>query len=472
MKTLNDFIRQYVSSHGITIQYLVEALGYKSKTSVDRILSGNAGADALAAFQSRFVCVMHATDEERDELSHLINCSVYGVDRANAFIELHDMLAHSMVNDFNDFAIKIRDSSASLSEYIKHHNIKRIKIYNCAYKPFFNVIRLLLRDREVIIEHYISAIDSEQSLIRVLSGVMDLMVYPQYKAYLYEADCSSIDVKMQPRGVMDSDLLVFEDAASNQCACLVPDNMQSGHIIHLSGEQIPLPPFEYYKPCNRTCPAAKSMDDFLDYCKLLSDMELNCATYDLKSDICVKYILFPILYSAFATSPLPQEFHTEEVLHAVRVIFEKRVDNMLSKKKPTYSIMSLPALKEFARTGISSDHMPGMRAFTVEERISIFDRLLSACNDNPWFEVYIRKEDHSLDDYNISCFAGRGFFIALKDSKYLTAHSPEIILTPPASFYKLFETYYREELIRNHCYTASESRDMIAGIINDLQGIG
>lgn len=471
MTTINEFIRQFALSRNIAIQSMVDSLGYKSKTSIDRILSGNAGIDALSVFRSRLESVYDLIGDEQKTLDEIIACTVYGPDRANAFRELHDMLCHRTSRGYADFGVSsgIGDEF-SLCDYIKQTNIRHLKIYNCSYSPFFDVIRTLLRDTDISIEHFIALNGSETMLVRGVAGVLDLMTFPNYKAYSHEKTPDDSEAK----GILLADMIIAYSALDNnisQLSFIIPDSMQHGRLIELHGDSIPLPEEEEYKPLNRTCPAASSIENFVGFCNLLSEMESNCATYDLKPDICVMYIPFRILSEAYMTSNLPQGFYEGKASAAIKAIFEKRVLNTYTKRKPSYAIMSPEALRQFARTGMTSDHMPGLRAFTVDERIGIFEQLLKACKTNPWFEIYLRRDD-SLADYNICCYAGRGLFMALKDSDYLSDHSPEIILTPPASFYKLFETYYREELIRNHCYTAAESRDMIAAITNDLRGIG
>lgn len=126
------------------------------------------------------------------------------------------------------------------------------------------------------------------------------------------------------------------------------------------------------------------------------------------------------------------------------------------------------ALTQFASTGRTSDHMPMLRPFTVAERVSILEALLLNCKENPWFEIYLRKDD-MLKDYNICCYSGRGIYMSLKNASYVIENSPELLLTPPASFYTLFETYYRKELIRNHCYSAAESMEKLETILWNLK---
>ena len=470
MTTIKEFIRQFALSRNIVIQSMADSLGYKSKTSIDRILSGHAGIDALSVFRSRLESVYDLTVDEKETFDEIIACTVYGSDRANAFRELHDMLCHRTSCGYTDFGVSSGSGDElSLCNYIRQNNIRRLKIYNCSYSTFFGVIRALLCDTDVLIEHFITLNESESLLVRGMTGVLDLMTFPNYKAYSYE----KISDDSETKGILNADMIItYADLAGtiSQLSFIVPDNLQHGRLIELHGDCMPLPAEEWYKPINRSCPAASSIENFIGFCSLLSELEANCATYDLKPDICVMYIPFSILSGAFMTSNLPPEFYEDKALARIKSIFEKRILNTYTKRKPTYAIMNSYALEQFARTGKTSDHMPGLRAFTVDERIEIFEQLLKACKTNPWFEVYLRKDD-SLADYNICCYAGRGLFMALNGSDYLSEHSPEIILTPPASFYSLFETFYREELIRNHCFTASESREMIVGIINDLRNI-
>ena len=469
MENITGFIKRLTAARNMTVQELTALLGYKSKTSIDRILSGSAGAEALTVFETRLVNALGMTDEEKTELAYLIDCGIHGEDRAAAFRELHKLLTHSTACGYADFIVSSSDEDEiTLSEYIKRRGIRRVKIYNCVYTAFFDVIRTLLRDTDAVIEQFIAPVDSEAGLVRVLCGIVDLMPYPNYSAFSYEPG-RGINTGV-PRGILLVDLIVLENAASEQPAFIVPDKICHGHITRIAGRGIQLPDARQYEPLNRTCPAAGSVNDFIAFCGMLADMERGCATYDLKPDVCVMYIPYSVLYNAYMSSPLPPEFHIKAVIDSMRPLFESRVANTYSKHKPTLSIMSEDALRKFARTGMTSDHMPGLRAFSVEERIAVFEQLLNAGKTNPWFELYLRK-DNTLADYNICCYADRGLYMALNDSKYLTEYSPEVMLTPPESFYKLFESYYREELIRCHCYTAAESQEKIAEIIESLRGI-
>ena len=82
MVTIHEFIRRFALSRGISLQSMTNMLGYRSKTSIDRILSGNAGSDALSVFQTRLEATFSMTDEERDELAFVERMTVFKKDRA------------------------------------------------------------------------------------------------------------------------------------------------------------------------------------------------------------------------------------------------------------------------------------------------------------------------------------------------------------------------------------------------------
>lgn len=78
MQDLQEYIREFMNRQGLSITALSEKLGYKSKTSLERILSGTSRKKSLDRFEEAMEKTFSLSRPELDALRQAKQVSLYG----------------------------------------------------------------------------------------------------------------------------------------------------------------------------------------------------------------------------------------------------------------------------------------------------------------------------------------------------------------------------------------------------------
>lgn len=76
--SMEQFIDQFMEEHDISFANLVDRLGYRSKTSLNRIIKGRVRPGTICKFEQAMVSAFDLTLEERGLLSETVQKSIYG----------------------------------------------------------------------------------------------------------------------------------------------------------------------------------------------------------------------------------------------------------------------------------------------------------------------------------------------------------------------------------------------------------
>jgi hypothetical protein len=193
---------------------------------------------------------------------------------------------------------------------------------------------------------------------------------------------------------------------------------------------------------------------FVEYTARYGQLEENCAIYSIKPDThfnCIPaHVLEQAILEGFEQSGMAAGPELLELIGALKAVHNARFDNMMNKRRPTHLVYSLPMMERFMRTGVLSDQFFLQRAYTVEERREIIRVLLDAMRASPWFNVHFLKPGAPELHYEISCYEGKGvmFTDAYTGYDLATDHS-EALITLPA-FEASFIRYFKEELLPHY----------------------
>lgn len=200
---------------------------------------------------------------------------------------------------------------------------------------------------------------------------------------------------------------------------------------------------------------------FVEYTRQYAQMEENCTILSIKPDIYFNCIPTELLERAVlegaSQSDLPAGPELVALIDALKKVHDGRFDNMIHKHKPTHMVYSLPAMERFMRTGLLSDHFFIQRAYTVEERRQIIRVLLDAMRNQPYFNLHFFKEGTPALRYEITLFEGRGVLLMDAYTGYeLDADHSEALITLPA-FMKGFQQYFKDELLAHYVISRAET---------------
>ena len=200
---------------------------------------------------------------------------------------------------------------------------------------------------------------------------------------------------------------------------------------------------------------------YVDYTRQYAAIEENCTILSIKPDIhfnCIpSALLEQSILEGFAQSGMAAGPELRALVDQLKVIHDKRFDNMMNKRKATHLAYSLPLMERFMRTGVLSDHFFLQRAYTVEERRQIIRVLLDAMREKPYFNVYFLKQEVAPLRHEISCFDGKGVLLMDAYTGYeLNSDHSEALITLPA-FTDSFKRFFMDEVLVHYVMSRAET---------------
>jgi len=201
--------------------------------------------------------------------------------------------------------------------------------------------------------------------------------------------------------------------------------------------------------------------DFPSLCMTFLSHELNRATYSLGNDIAFQQIPVDIAIDALRDKAL---FSPEEITHMIEhtfAIHEQRYQNLFNKKKTTYQIMTLAGCEQFLKTGYSTDHFVGFRAFTPAERQRIFGDMLRLAQENPHFSPLLLKKHAMEYKYNMECYEKLGVSLDVSNTDYDVQKGYRSVFLMYPDFTRQYLEYYLQSLVAEKCYPRARSLQLL-----------
>lgn len=203
-----------------------------------------------------------------------------------------------------------------------------------------------------------------------------------------------------------------------------------------------------------------SPQDFVAYTRNYAKLEEKCTILSIKPDIhfnCIPpRILYESIKDGFAVAGMAEGEELSQLMEELWQIHEMRFNNLMRKRKPTHLVYSLPAMERFMRTGVLTDHFFIQRAYTVAERREIMLQLRKAMQERPWFNVHFLKCGFEPKN-EISYYSDRGVMIMDACTSYALGddHSEALITLPAFSW--AFHDYFTNALLKDAVISRNEA---------------
>ena len=114
-------------------------------------------------------------------------------------------------------------------------------------------------------------------------------------------------------------------------------------------------------------------------------------------------------------------------------------------------------MRRFAETGRASDHFWGMRPFTPDERVRIFETILASMRENPQFRLYFWQDGDVPRDVEIIHYAGEGILITQPNTSYRLDEDLNEVMVTHEGFCKAFQDFYDKIALKNHVIDREEA---------------
>lgn len=461
---MDAFVAQLMAARGITTGELTELLGYRSKTSIARIVKEEAHQRSVEEFAARVRDIMNLSPAENEELEALLESSKWQSDY-QASREMLAFLKGSPVH--GDVCLEMANARGNVDLVNRYKDSVKIEItlLNSSYVPIFGVLGALIWQKNAHVRHYILVDDNTAKTIRSVNAMLTVFYETGYEGYVCQREDS--DPLSQHYGIDNSDIMLVSYVAGDGQSMedlIVFDRPDHGVVsagVAGTYHSVVQLDFSSYIPIKRSYFECAALEDYAQYSRDYASLEYNRPVYKIKPDIGVDYIPADLMGKAVREGPWAEDENMrpiiKEILPELIEIYEKRVQNTFEKHKPAHTVMKTRAMRRFACTGKTTDHFWGMRPYTPSERKRIFTLLLKEYERNPFFNLYFLKDNDFLRDVEIAYYEGIGMLILESGTDYNLAegHS-EILITHP-EFLRLYKDYFLKNLIKNHVLSREQT---------------
>ena len=488
-ESFGECVKRCLAEADLSASEAARLVGFKSRNSIFRILSG----DTSWEINLRFLSALHDAlgkawpDERWFALQEAVSVERLGPERYRANRAFQRVL-HEPEGDIPDYRVSSADENGEvqnrsladvLNELIQAERVEII-ITGCCE----NGLSRLLRDicdaagtqGKLFVRHYIDT--EEKRVAQNILGILPLVSKPWYNARL--VDPGSCPPEMMALYRVHALHIHQWDGEGHQYGqSLIRYEKESFSSYALVAG--PCPPvlvldrwrfhLELLKPMPNLSSGAEA---FVEYTAQYGQLEENCTIMSIKPDVhfnCIPpTVLAASIMEGFEQAGIAGGEELKALIEVLWQIHEMRYINTTTKRKPTHLVYSLPAMQRFMETGVLTDQFFIQRAYTVEERREIIRVLLDAMRTQPYFNVHFLREDSPSLRYEISYYDGKGVMLMDAYTGYeLNVDHSEALITLPA-FMESFRRYFMDELLMNYVMSRADSmREMERLLVMKVQ---
>jgi len=493
-ESFRDCLLEMMTARNLSSAQLAVILGHKSKTTLLRILQGTAGLRSLGnVYKELCSCEeLHLTEQEAERLHTAYDMELWGADTYRARTEMLRLLRKP---DNRPTAVKLLCSDNSettleafLSRFVPSGTEGEIPVTRmdilmlsgCYPSVMLTMAGLLRRMEQRIHIRQLFMLNGDTARItRMIRNILPTLGYHTYEAYSVSQSDIVTDPAYSGTGTGKAMAVRAEtEAGETREFQILLKSETEGVLLEAPGiwnhwHQFTAMYFQSAAPMKATIPEIQDYVSMLEY---YADTERNREMLIYKADVSFCYIHTEILLHALSDA-LKEGANTEmeayigQVLPRLRSIQEKRFQNIVNKRQHTYWIASAAALHRFARTGVQDDHFFAMRPFTAEERHRIFRHLLEQVQNNPYFHLYLMREEDedSFVDLEATLFVGHGLQLTSYHTDYCLENGWTETMLEEEAFCSLYREFYMEELIAHHTRPAENTIALLEDILRLLR---
>ncbi len=465
--SIGNFVREIQKQRRLTLAELSGILGYKSPTSLVRIMQQKANKESLLKLIERLRQSeqLHLSDQELRRLDDILEVDQLRKDMDyEAFIRLRNLLKGDEVPS-SEVILTISAGGAQTTMRRRYGDCLRWRgfLINGERAPIFHTLFRLLEKENFRLEHTMFINWDQAHTVRLICALLPLMFSPNYEGYAY-----SLDQRMEamPTGLMRADMLVCDyvsrDGESRHD--MIVFNADGNASVIESRQSISnfenlLPPRNSFHSLRSIWKSATG--DYLSYSRFCMDLERNRAICRFKQDVGMDQIPVPLLRKALEEGPMPPSLSQRETVDQLEDIFRQRWRQMLENTHPVRHIMKESAMWQFVRTGRMSDHFWACRSFTRAERAEILQSMISLTQQCPDYRLYFLKDNEDLREDEFILYEGIGLSVIRPGSNYHLDGGHVETMIVQAEFQEIFKKFFLESMIRFHTRSPEDSLQIL-----------
>ncbi|MBE5804996.1 MAG: hypothetical protein E7316_10865 [Clostridiales bacterium] len=472
---MRQFIQSIQRSRGISVAELAAMLGYKSQTSVARIMHGKANVESVTRFcQLMNACeALALTDEETDQLGRVLERKRLSQAEYAATDILRLLLREDLpVVDPVLVLVNTGERQRMMERYLPMTDM-RITILNCETVLLFGSLAQLVRQGKAKVEHYLYSDDSLLRTVMTIRAALPILHENGYFGGLTYV--SREEILNNPRGILMADvmlceyeregtpwydLVIFQNKEEGMCFTFPG----SGTTVHRMMEAVKA---KAQPLRNGGMPSLR--EGYSAYLRYCSNLERDRAVYRIKPDFGMEQIPAEIWIRAFKEGPMAGDLTAVGDTKEMAELTRQRQKNTFSKKQAQHHVFKQRAVWKFVRTGRLSDQFWAFRTLTMQERLETLRNMLEQHTQNPYYKLHFLKDEDCIRDDEIICYDGMGiiFIKAGTDYNLQAAHS-EIMVSQP-EFLRIYRQFFLHSILPNSVQPEYKTRKILLEMIDYCQ---
>ncbi len=467
---LNKMLLRVMDSRGLSRAGLAYALGYKSATSVARVMAGTGGPESTGAFlQKMLSCeALELTPEERLQLVACLDSRDLGEENEDLYQAFGDLLGS---RDQSPGVSHVRSAREKWADNVPPgYETIDITLINCleeelilGFRRGMDRLRIPVRT-----DHYILSGQSLAEMARSVKALLPMLHRNDYRCMIV-----NMPEGEGQKGIYGADgaliTLGYPGGRKKQYLILLYGK-EDFRVVEPSGHMDPgelLGPAKSIRQVNGEA-LPRPDEGLLQYMLFCCDLEHNHAVYQIKPCFGMEQVPTDIVIRA----GLDARGDIPEYLKAIDHILRRRERNLLSKKRPQYHVYKQSDMQRFVRTGQMTDHPAMLRPFTPGERMEILKRLEERQRNNPYFHLFFFREDDAWVNDEVTLYQDKGLSIIKPGTDYAPEGSHnETLVVEPKDFLEAYKAFYLNRLIRTRCADREGSARILRGLIDEAEAL-
>ena len=467
-----DCLREIIATRGWSLDILASMTGYKSRTSVARLLQEQSSQKNRQRFFKRLCESGALTTVEEKRLQAALDVSLIGMDKAMARGIFKELIAGNGEAEANS------PNFDRLLEILRGSDKARILLLNCLHEPLFAALRDLLRENgNCNLRHYFILDEGESEAAQAMYCLSRMTYLPNFGA------CACERGKRNANMIIGINLLcatLEEEGVSTDIIAVFSDNYRvamhripTEYGLFSFAECMFTQAMSSAQQVTRFCSTDNGPQSFVGIMQYWAECESNRDMYHVKSDLCVNNIPTQYIRACLVERDLLRFFpgldaDTLRCMMDTLLYYQRlRYKNMYESKNPKHLILTMNGLRRFAQTGMTSEHFAAMRPFTVYERVAILEDLLTNAEENPHFYLYLFREDFE-PAYEVNCWDGLGMTaFPIVKQETVDNYCNNVICHP--RMVTAFRDYFMSDLRLNLTLTTGERNAFLRGLIAALK---
>ncbi len=454
--SLRDLIGEWQRREGLTLSALSQRLGYGSKTSLQRVMNGQARASSALQLELRLREHIPMSLEETTRLHREIGLLRFGEADWQVFEAIWVLLSAHRLTDRGEVSIRVVNTgeTTTLTEHYAEAEGLEAYVLGCVIPPYALPLDELVAKPGAVVYHAL-ACENERDIINGVADVLHLVPNGSYHLRMLSAAHEPTRGNMMVceyslRGQPMEDLLMMH--ADGTADLLTRPG--KGQLLKLVGVYS-----DSYRPFKQPLQQVLTPDGYLSYLADFAALEHNRAIWSIRTSVGASLIPGELMIRA-SEDRLPAE-----LLARAKPIAVQRTQNTYARRQPVCIAFKKNAVERFLETGRCFGHFSFMRPFTAEERAEILGVILQNMRANPYFHVYFLRNDNAVRDLGITAYADRGLVLlpAEGEAQPLERYYDGRLPSPAIS--RLFGEFFTRELLPTACFTEHESCLMMESLL-------